>query len=108
VGGETTEGGVMSDIKVVDPGLLLSGLDWNRLRSGDNRALDPEHQDVFDMVERLREELDGADRIANGWQKQNIELRHLLRFFFENVPVQYHESYADVMTRTKEILGHHE
>ena len=25
-------------------------LDWNRLHSGDNRALNPEHQDVFDMV----------------------------------------------------------
>ena len=59
-------------------------------------------------IERLRGELAGADRIANGWQQQKLELRRLLRFFFENVPVQYHERYADVMTRTEEILGPHE
>ena len=36
-------------------------MDWNRLRSGDYRAIDDEHQDVFDMIaakdaeiERLR------------------------------------------------------
>ena len=33
----------------------LSELDWNRLRSGDYRALSPEHRDVFRMVQELRE-----------------------------------------------------
>jgi DNA repair exonuclease SbcCD ATPase subunit len=57
-------------------------------------------------IERLRSVLDGADRIANGWARQNVELRRLLRFFFENVPVSHHEGYADVMKRAKEMLGH--
>lgn len=35
----------------------LSELDWNRLRSGDYRALNADHQDVFDMVKSLRDEL---------------------------------------------------
>ena len=56
-------------------------------------------------IARLYEELAGADRIANSWAKQNIELRRLLRFFFENVPVAYHEGYADVMKKTDELLG---
>jgi hypothetical protein len=35
-------------------------LDWSRLRSGDNRALIPDHQDVFDMVAGMRRERDEA------------------------------------------------
>lgn len=34
---------------------VLANLDWERLRSGAYRALDPEHQDVFDMIAALRE-----------------------------------------------------
>ena len=44
--------------------LLNDAMDWNRLRAGDYRALDPDHQDVFDIVaskdveiERLRDAL---------------------------------------------------
>jgi regulator of replication initiation timing len=33
-------------------------LDWNRLRSGDNRALISDHQDVFDMVAGMRAEIE--------------------------------------------------
>jgi hypothetical protein len=33
-------------------------LDWNRLRSGDNRALLADHQDVFDMVAGMRDEIE--------------------------------------------------
>lgn len=63
-------------------------------------------------IERLRKELAGADRIANDWAKQNVELRRLLRFFLDNVPdgiyelpMKQYEGYADVMKRTEEILG---
>ena len=50
----------------------MNDLDWNRLRSGDNRALDPDHQDVFDLVaeqraeiDRLRESADAAHKVAD-------------------------------------------
>jgi hypothetical protein len=33
-------------------------MDWNRLRSGDNRALNPDHQDVFDMIAEQRAEIE--------------------------------------------------
>jgi chromosome segregation ATPase len=33
-------------------------LDWNRLRSGDNRALISDHQDVFDMLAGMRDEIE--------------------------------------------------
>ena len=33
-------------------------LDWNRLRSGDNRALISDHQDVFEMVAEMRNEIE--------------------------------------------------
>lgn len=34
----------------------IDELDWNRLRSGDLRALNPDHQDVFNMVFDLQAE----------------------------------------------------
>lgn len=52
-------------------------LDWNRLRSGDQRALIADHQDVFNMmfdlqaeIERLRGLLRECD-CALGWQGHN-------------------------------------
>ena len=39
-------------------------LDWNRLRSGDNRALDPDHQDVFDLVAEQRAEIERLREIV--------------------------------------------
>jgi hypothetical protein len=91
-----------SDDRVREAALAFMA-EIDRLRQGE-RSADAE-------IERLRAELAGADSIANGWQKQNLELRRLLRFFFKEVPdrcarLKYHESYADVMTRTEEILGH--
>ncbi len=36
----------------------LDDLDWNRLRSGNYRALDPDHQDVFDMFQGFNERIE--------------------------------------------------
>jgi len=95
----------MLDDQVVENARLRADRDsW--AQQADDRVKDCEQ--FIAEIERLRTELAGADRIANGWAKQNVELRRLLRFFFENVPVKYHERYADVMNQTKEILGHHE
>jgi hypothetical protein len=74
--------------------------------STDYDLLSDDYKQLVVDNKRLCAELDGADRIANGWARQNVELRRLLRFFFENVPVSYHEGYADVMKRAKEMLGH--
>ena len=76
--------------------------------SSDHNRWATERLNLLAEIERLRAELAGADCIANGWQKQNLELRSLLRFFFERVPVIFYNNNADVMTRTEEILGHHE
>jgi hypothetical protein len=45
-------------------------LDWNRLRSGDNRALDPEHQDVFDLVAEQRAEIERLRDDRDSWADQ--------------------------------------
>ena len=65
----------------------MNDLDWNRLRSGDNRALDPDHQDVFDLVaeqraeiERLRESADAAHKVADDLEAELERLRELFRW----------------------------
>jgi hypothetical protein len=88
-------------------------LDWNRLRSGDRRALIADHQDVFDMVtakeneiERLREEnstlsdslaakADRIDRLV----ETVVRLRGLLR-----EGVEYPGS-TQWLQRVREALG---
>ena len=37
---------------------MNDNLDWDRLRSGDLRALDPDHQDIFNMVYDLQAEVE--------------------------------------------------
>lgn len=41
-------------------GVSLAELDWDRLRSGNARALDPSHQEVFDYVMLLKRQRDEA------------------------------------------------
>ena len=42
----------------------LDTLDWNRLRSGDRRALNPENQPLFDQFYALNREPDGHSEAA--------------------------------------------
>jgi len=52
-------------------------LDWNRLRSGDNRALLAGHQDVFDLVSGMRDEIERLRaHIAEieAWRQQGEDL----------------------------------
>ena len=66
-------------------------LDWNRLRSGDNRAMDPDHQDVFDLVAEQRAEIE--------------RLRGLLRQWRQAADLAEDMTFAPVAKATDEALG---
>lgn len=74
-------------------------LDWNRLRSGDYRALDPDHQDVFDMVAALKAEIERLQRHVRVREDEVLELRDEI----ERLRREHEKAWADAQMKAAEI-----